>query len=222
MWADTGYELVIRLRRLYNARVMWGHWRRGGHTWFDHRLDELDWPQRIFWVERGVLGRFHLPPGARVLDLCCGDGYFSDCFWSPTAGHIDAVDRDPEALALARARHAQPNIEYRCLDIVRDEFPGRDYDLVCFFEAIEHLSVGDGVLVLEKIEAALKPGGWLVGSSTAVGATQRGKGNVEHDNEFADAAGLADFVSRVFASPSVFSSHHPERTTLYFAAQKAE
>lgn len=187
---------------------------------FDHRLDEFDWPERIFWVERGVLGRFHLPPGAKVLDLCCGDGYFSDCFWSPSAGHIDAIDRDPEALALARARHTKANIDYRCLDVVRDELPCSDYDLVCFFEAIAHFSIEDGLGVLEKIKDALVPGGWLVGSSTAVASANRGKGNVEHDNEFADAQSLAAFVGRVFAEPSVFSSHHPARTTLYFAVQK--
>lgn len=220
MWIDSGYDLCNRIRRVYNSRIMWRHWRAGGHTWFDHRLDEFDWPERIFWVERGVLGRFHLPPGAKVLDLCCGDGYFSDCFWSPSAGHIDAIDRDPEALALARARHTKANIDYRCLDVVRDELPCSDYDLVCFFEAIEHFSIEDGLGVLEKIKDALVPGGWLVGSSTAVASANRGKGNVEHDNEFADAQSLAAFVGRVFAEPSVFSSHHPARTTLYFAVQK--
>lgn len=88
---------------------MWRHWRAGHHSWFDHRLDEADWPERIFWVERGALGRFHLPMGARVLDLCCGDGYFAESFWSPGASRVDAVDRDRDALSLARAIHSKGN-----------------------------------------------------------------------------------------------------------------
>jgi 2-polyprenyl-3-methyl-5-hydroxy-6-metoxy-1,4-benzoquinol methylase len=220
MWVDTGYELVNRLRRVYSARAMRPHWRAGNHTWFDHRLDELDWPERIFWVERGVLGRFHLPQGGRVLDLFCGDGYFSDHFWASSAGHIDAVDRDSAALTLARACHSKPNIDYRCLDIVLDSLPGTGYDLVCFFEAIEHLSVENGLLVLEKVKDALVPGGWLVGSSTAVAAANRGRGNREHDNEFTDEQSLAAFVGQVFAEPTVFSTHDPARTTLSFVAQK--
>jgi SAM-dependent methyltransferase len=220
MWIDTGYSLLTRARRAYAAAIMWRCWRRGHHSWFDHRLDESDWPDRIFWVERGVLGRFHLPMGAKVLDLCCGDGYFADCFWSPSAGHVDAVDRDPDALSFARAVHSKPNVRYSRCDIVEGEWPGVDYDLICFFEAIEHLSEQDGKRVLERIKDALGPSGWLVGSTPAVDQASRGRGNDEHDNEFEGIDVLTEFLSQVFAEPRVFSSYHPARTTLYFEVQK--
>lgn len=194
-------------------------WQRGDHTWFDHRIDELRWPENIFWVERGVVARQHLPQDGRLLDLCCGDGYYSDVFWSTTAGAIDAVDRDPEALRLARTAHARPNIRFHQLDIVRDPLPGSDYAVVCFFEAIEHLSVEDGLLVLNKIKAALAPGGWLVGSTQTVAPEERGQGNREHDNEFESLESLEAFVGRVFSRVDMSASFHPDRTTLYFRAQ---
>lgn len=221
MWIDTGYDLLTRARRMYATAVMWRHWRAGHHSWFDHRLDEADWPERIFWVERGALGRFHLPMGARVLDLCCGDGYFAESFWSPGASRVDAVDRDRDALSLARAIHSKGNIHYYSRDIVRGDWPGVGYDLVCFFEAIEHLSEQDGKLVLERIWDALAPSGWLVGSTTAVDEAHRGQGNYEHDNEFGGVETLAAFVGQVFAEPRVFPSYHPARTTLYFEVQKS-
>lgn len=206
---------------MYASAVVWRRWRAGHHSWFDHRLDEADWPQRIFWVERGALGRFHLPMGARILDLCCGDGYFAESFWSPGASLVDAVDRDQNAISLAQAIHSKGNIRYYCRDIVRRDWPGTGYDLVCFFEAIEHLSEQDGQRVLERIRDALAPSGWLVGSTTAVDEAYRGQGNYEHDNEFDGVEALAAFVGQVFVEPRVFASYHPARTTLYFEVQKS-
>ena len=86
---------------------------------------------------------------------------------------------------------------------------------------VTYLSVENGLLVFHKIRSALKLDGCLVGSSTAIPEVDRGKGNLEHDNEFAETVALAALVGQVFAEPTVFSSHHPARTTLCFAVQKA-
>ncbi len=215
---DLLFSLSRRIRHLLGTYAL-SRWLRGDHTWFDHRIDELRWPENIFWVERGVVARQHLPQDGRLLDLCCGDGYYSDVFWSTTAGLIDAVDRDPEALRLARTAHAKPNIRFHQLDIVRDPLPGSGYAVVCFFEALEHLSVDDGMLVLEKIKAALAPDGWLVGSTPQVAPEARGQGNREHDNEFESPESLEAFVGLVFSRVETFASFHPGRTTLYFRAR---
>jgi SAM-dependent methyltransferase len=206
------YEFATAVRSYAGKRLM-KQWRAGDHTWFDHRVDELRWPRNIFWLERGVLARLYLPLGGKVLDVCCGDGYFSDVFWADTAGSIDAVDRDPAALAAARHCHWRDNIAFTCADIVNDPLPDLGYDLICFFEAIEHLSAENGRAVVETLGAALADGGHIVGSTPQVAPTAKGKGNREHDNEFESATQLRDFLG---PDASVFVTHHPERTTLYF------
>jgi len=206
------YEAVAKLRKLAGKRMM-KTWQAGGHTWFDHRIDEMMWPDNIFWVERGALARLYLPKGGKVLDVCCGDGYFSDLFWSISAERVDAVDRDPRALAQAARSHGHRNIAFHKRDIVRDPLPDSQYDLVCFFEAIEHLSAEDGQVVLRKLRSALADGGHIVGSTTQVAHDARGMGNPEHDNEFESAEDLAAFLG---PDATILTSYHPARTTLYF------
>src|SRR6266568_409285 len=76
--------------------------------WFDHRSDLYRWPetQTPLWLERGVFARALMQPGCRVLDLCCGDGFYPFHFYASVADRIDAVDRNAAALAHARRRHA--------------------------------------------------------------------------------------------------------------------
>lgn len=206
------YETVARIRRVA------GDWMLisaalGRHTWFDHRIDEMLWPRDIFWVERGVLARLYLPQGGKVLDACCGDGYFSDVFWSETAGTIEAIDRDAAALSTARRFHGRPNIAFYQRDVVRDALPGSNYDLVCFFEAIEHLSATDGKTVIDKLRSALARGGHIVGSTPQVADDDRSRRNREHDNEFESAEGLQAFLG---PGATILTTHHVNRTTLYF------
>lgn len=209
------YEVATAVRSQAGKRLL-QQWRTGRHTWFDHRIDELLWPRNIFWVERGVLARLYLPLGGRVLDVCCGDGYFSDVFWADTAGSIDALDRDPAALAVARRRHSRSNIAFTCADI-RKPLSGSGYDLICFFEAIEHLSAEDARAVVARLRAALAEGGHIVGSTLQVAPEARGKANREHDNEFESADQLRDFLG---PDATVFMTYHPLRTTIYFVIAK--
>jgi len=216
-----GYKGFVWLRHSCYV-YLFDRWAAGDHTWYDHRLDELMWPGNLFWVERGVMGTLHLKPGDKVLDCCCGDGYFSGTFWNRIAGHIDAVDRDDAALDLARKAHGHPTINYTKVDIVEDPFPGTDYDVVFFFEAIEHLSKETGHLVIDKIKNALKPGGRLIGSTTQINADDRGSANKEHDNEFESVDALCDFLKQTFVESEVSVTYHPERTTLYYVCIRSD
>ncbi|MCX6343488.1 MAG: class I SAM-dependent methyltransferase [Armatimonadetes bacterium] len=214
-----GYGGLTRLRKLC-FRHMLAKFVAGDHTWFDHRLDELNWPNNLFWCERGVLGTMNLAPGDIAMDCCCGDGYFSRIFWSPITAHIDAVDRDACAVDMARKLACRGKVDFHVMDILVDTFPRSSYDAVFLFEAIEHLSVDDGHRVLEKIRGSLNTGGKLVGSTVQVDSAERGTYNREHDNEFETATHLQEFLRATFDDVSVVSTVHPERTTLYFVCRK--
>src|SRR4051794_18217591 len=56
--------------------VQWGFNPRP--EWFDHYLDQ-HWQFSAkndgLWVERGVFSRLVLKPNAKMLEICCGDGF---------------------------------------------------------------------------------------------------------------------------------------------------
>ena len=74
-----------------------------------------------------------------VLDVGCGDGY-----WMPDLPGYVGFDASYVALTLARERH--PDREYV------DEWPaGRQFDLVICRDVIQHLSLSEGVTLLDRI-----------------------------------------------------------------------
>lgn len=191
-----------------------------GVSWFDHRFDYLLGPGYWYWSERGVLGAQAIQEGDSVLDLCCGDGLFSALFYGVKAGHVDAVDRDARAIALARRRYARSKISYSVADAVVDEFPGSGYNVVFLFSAIEHFSAEAGARLLQKIGNSLcVKGGVLLGSTPLV--TTRGGHNFEHDNEFLSAEQLRSFLSSHFKSVELWCSPWPRgRMEGYFRCRE--
>jgi methylase of polypeptide subunit release factors len=101
--------------------------------WFDHRANLFRWSElRLpYWVERGAYSCEPMFSGCRVLDLCCGDGFYAYYFYSSIASRIDAVDRDPKAIRHAKKWHHHPNIQFVQLDAVSDAFPMAEYDVIC-------------------------------------------------------------------------------------------
>ncbi len=75
----------------------------------------------------------------------------------------------------------------------------------------------DGRAVMARLRDALAEGGHIVGSTPQVAPEARGKGNREHDNEFESTDRLCDFLG---PDATVFTTHHPRRTTIYFVIAK--
>jgi SAM-dependent methyltransferase len=71
-------------------------------------------------------------------------------------GHVLVTDIDPRFLESL----STPNLEVRRHDISRDSLPETGFDLIHARLVLIHLP--DRSLVLERLAAALKPGGWLV------------------------------------------------------------
>jgi ubiquinone/menaquinone biosynthesis C-methylase UbiE len=136
--------------------------------WFDHRFDVLRGPEFWTWQERGVLGMQVIRAGAKVLDLCCGEGFYDRMYFAERASHIDALDMDGSAIDLAQALNRRRNLRFYKADVAQDEFPDSEYDTVLCFSALQQMSRAQLDVLLPKIRVALKAGGTFFGSVSLI------------------------------------------------------
>jgi len=94
-----------------------------------------------------------------VLDAGCGDGYGTDLL-ARTATRALGVDRAADTIALAAQRYRRPNLAYRACALQRLTDLGEQFDVVCNFQVIEHLT--DPRAFLEQVRQVLRPGGCLI------------------------------------------------------------
>jgi SAM-dependent methyltransferase len=115
---------------------------------------------------RGFFASEVLQDNDRLLDIGCGDGFFTRRFLSERCAHIDAVDIEPSAIEAARISNRAPNIAYHLLDAVNQPFPDVDYDVIVWDGALGHFARDTTDHMLEKIRVALNPEGVFVGSES--------------------------------------------------------
>ena len=210
-------ESYLRRYYAYHTSRLWS--RSHPPEWFDHRADLYRWAElRVpFWVERGVFSREVMFQGCRVLDLCCGDGFYPYYFYSGTASQIDAVDRDPTAIIHARKWHGHPTIRYVQQDLIADEFPNTDYDVITWDGAIEHFSLDEIRQVLQKCVKAMKTPYGVLNGYTII-ARDSGKSHPDHQHEFCSAEELKNLLREFFPFVGTLETKYPERHNLYFRA----
>jgi 2-polyprenyl-3-methyl-5-hydroxy-6-metoxy-1,4-benzoquinol methylase len=115
---------------------------------------------------RGFFGSEVVRPNDQLLDIGCGDGFFTKRFLSERCAKVDAVDIEPSAIESARLYNSAPNIAYCLLDAVNEPFPSEKYDVIVWDGAIGHFAKETTNLVLAKIQSALRPNGVFVGSES--------------------------------------------------------
>lgn len=166
-------RILLKLLELYyksKFRRDWTYTKQPPH-FFDHRIDIFLFaygkdtmnPYPMF---RGFFASDILRDGDRVLDIGCGDGFFTKRFLASRSAHIDAIDSDFGAVKLAMANISAPNIRYHLQDAVNQPFPRDSYDVVVCDGTIGHLSTTGCMRVLEKIDEVLGPEGMFVGSES--------------------------------------------------------
>jgi ubiquinone/menaquinone biosynthesis C-methylase UbiE len=102
--------------------------------------------------------------GKSVLDLACGEGYYTRALKSAGAARVLGLDLSAEMIKLARAREAeQPlGVEYRVQD-ARDFQPDEGFDLVCAAYLLNYARTREELLEMYRAVArALKPGSRFV------------------------------------------------------------
>ncbi len=96
--------------------------------------------------------------GKDVLDLGCGDGFFSIAMANSGAEHIVGIDNSPDQIRLANEKVHPENITYQLGDIYKDTLPSADI-VLCPFVANYAQSVKDLAFLFENIYKALDHGG---------------------------------------------------------------
>lgn len=226
VFSEAALAAALRYAAAWFRWYFWAHYKRfTGREWFDHRINLHRWtvdPTRLSWVERGVYPRELMRPGSRVLDLCCGDGFYPHHFYASTAAHVDAVDFTAEAIAHARRHYGHPAVAYRVLDVVADEFPGADYDVVTWDGAIEHFDDEAVRVVLGKVVAALREGGVLSGSTPlteeSAPVMDSDEVNPFHDRDYSSPEEMETLLAEFFAHVATMVTDDGHRRTIYFRA----
>lgn len=137
--------------------------RRGDYFWSDHEADEE--LARLRLIEQfndpstfRQLDAIGVTDGWRCLEVGAGGG--SVTRWLSRrvgpAGKVVAADLDVRFLGDITAQ----NVEVRRCDITQDPIEQASYDLVHARSVLTHLP--DPVAALQRMTAALRPGGWLM------------------------------------------------------------
>jgi SAM-dependent methyltransferase len=146
----------------------------GALSWADHHPCLFSGTERFFrpgyqanlvanWLPalEGVLPK--LEEGAKVADIGCGHGastvILAKAFPKST---FHGFDFHAPSIEQARKRAAEAGVERRAsfAKASAQEFPGSDFDLVCFFDCLHDM--GDPVGAARRAHAALKPGGTVM------------------------------------------------------------
>ena len=127
--------------------------------------------------------------GREVLDAGCGVGY-GTAHLAESARRVVGVDIDPETVAYARRRYGAPNVEFVEADVTALPFENGAFDVVCCFEAIEHVAEPEALVA--ELRRVLRADGVCVVSTPRVEHT-----TTESDNPFHTVELAPDDLARI-------------------------
>lgn len=190
------------------------HWSAPTPEWSDQFTSMYLLWERLgqpILAERGAAILFAINRDADVLELCCGDGFYTRFFYSGRAAAITAVDFDTDAIAYARRYNSAPNISYALADI-RVALPDGPFDVAIWNGAIEHFTEQEIATLVGKIQQRLRPDGVVCGYTIAsVGDSFSLE---HHEYEFRSKEDLLDRFTSFFRNVRVFEMIWPERLGL--------
>ena len=200
----------------YYKRLFFEQWNRSNKPhWYYHRIDLYRWPNHLNpnWTERGIYSKEVMFPGCKVLDIGCGDGFYARFFYATTASHIDCIDIEQEAIDHARRYHCHPNIRYFKLDAVKEDFPEKEYDVICLDSSIGHLSSEQIDILVHKIREAMGKSGVFTGSEVCETPDNQ---SWDHQIALASEEELQQLLGKYFSHVFTLYLESPGRQNVYF------
>lgn len=79
----------------------------------------------------------HVKKGVKILDAGCGTGYGSNLLASK--GRVIGIDSNNEAIRFAKKNY-KDKVNFLLSDITKLQFQNEEFDCICLFEVIEHLT----------------------------------------------------------------------------------
>ncbi len=109
------------------------------------------WGQDQFLQSRETYGK-------KLLDICCGSGVF--LYEAKKLGYdVRGIDFNAESLRVAREKFGLPEVEMSDAGGFFTAHPDRKFDIITFFEALEHQE--DVNKFISMVKTGLRPGGTI-------------------------------------------------------------
>ena len=146
-------------------------WSQDAPHFFNHRIGFFDFVYGE--ASGGPYPYYHgffvselLQNNDTLLDIGCGDGFFTKRFYSKRCSRVDAIDIEADAINTARSINPASNINYYLLDAVQQPFPSNSYNIVVWDGALGHFASDTTHAMLEKIVRVLSQNGVFAGSES--------------------------------------------------------
>jgi SAM-dependent methyltransferase len=159
--------------------------------WFSLGFDNV--PNSVpRYFARGFFASEVIEPGDTVLDIGCGDGFFTKRFYAACGAKVDGIDIDSSALKIAMRDNAGTGTRYFCLDPTKLPLPRSNYDVIVWDGAIGHFPEATIEQMLSTVNSCLAERGVFMGSES-LGRTDHG-----HLTFFDTLDDLKNLLSRHF------------------------
>ena len=160
-----------------------------------------------------------IAPGARVLDVGCGEGYGAELL-ARSASQVVACDYAYEAVAHARAKYRDAAVGWVVCDAQRLPFREGAFDVISSLQVIEHFP--DTEAHLTGVARALVPGGWhYVATPNIDLMSEAEKDNPYHVRDFT-APDLRATLERHFATVELLGMFYRDDSPRVRAMKEAE
>jgi SAM-dependent methyltransferase len=169
-----------------------------------------------FLAERGAMSLLAIAQDAVVLELCCGEGYYTRFYHAGRAKSVTAVDINPAAIAFAKKYHRAPNVVYLVRDILK-EIPKGEYDAIIWDGAIHYFTPEQIQSLLVELRTRLKPGGILAGWT--LGAAREAT-DCHHQYAFRSKQDLLRFLTPHFVNATVYESVWEDKPGILAATRR--
>ncbi len=123
-------------------------------------MPAADWWKILWPAPEGVLRRLTIKPHMSVVDLCCGDGHFTEALVNTQRGEVFALDIDREMLTLAKARAGKAVHWIEADARALPAYMPKKVDAV--FIANTFHGVPEPTALARKVRETLKPGGLFI------------------------------------------------------------